>query len=105
MTGDNAYPVNNFHIFRVLPAARLDRLEDVLVLMSQQELTPKKNEAGGNALAAAAGNAASAPANAQKPITPPAKPAATHAPAPSQPAAPGAAKPDAAAKPEAPPQY
>ena len=29
---------------RLQPAARLDRLEEVLVLLSQQELTPKKTE-------------------------------------------------------------
>jgi hypothetical protein len=28
----------------VRPAARLDRLEDVIVLLSQQEFTPKKSE-------------------------------------------------------------
>jgi rod shape-determining protein MreC len=33
---------NPFKLIRVRPAARLDRLEEVLVLLSQKELTPKK---------------------------------------------------------------
>lgn len=37
-------PGNPFQIISVQPAARLDRLEDVIVLLSQQELTPKKTE-------------------------------------------------------------
>jgi rod shape-determining protein MreC len=35
-------PALPFQIIHVRPAARLDRLEDVLVLLSQQELEPKK---------------------------------------------------------------
>ncbi len=35
-------PGNPFKVIRVRPAARLDRLEEVLVLLSQQELEPKK---------------------------------------------------------------
>jgi rod shape-determining protein MreC len=35
---------NPFQIIRIEPAARLDRLEDVLVLLSQQDLSPKKAE-------------------------------------------------------------
>ena len=34
-------PAIPFQMIRVAPAARLDRLEDVLVLLSEQELTPK----------------------------------------------------------------
>ncbi len=33
-----------FQVISIDPAARLDRLEDVLVLMTQQELTPKKTD-------------------------------------------------------------
>lgn len=32
-----------FQIIRVRPAARLDRLEDVIILLTQQEFTPKSN--------------------------------------------------------------
>jgi rod shape-determining protein MreC len=37
-----AGPGNPFQIIRVQPAARLDRLEDVIVLLTQQQLTPLK---------------------------------------------------------------
>lgn len=40
-TVESANPGNPFQIIRVQPAARLDRLEDVLILMAQQELAPK----------------------------------------------------------------
>jgi rod shape-determining protein MreC len=43
-TVDATKPGNPFQIISVRPAARLDRLEDVLVLLSQQELLPKKTE-------------------------------------------------------------
>lgn len=33
-----------FQVISIAPAARLDRLEDVLILLTQQELTPKKTE-------------------------------------------------------------
>ncbi len=38
----SSQPGNPFKLIRVRPAARLDRLEEVLVLLSQKELTPKK---------------------------------------------------------------
>ena len=38
----SANPGNPFQAIRVRTAARLDRLEDVLILLSQQELIPKK---------------------------------------------------------------
>jgi rod shape-determining protein MreC len=46
-----------FQVISIDPAARLDRLEDVLVLLTQQELTPKKTDeppaaSGGNPAAA-----------------------------------------------------
>ncbi len=43
-TVDAAKPGNPFQVISVRPAARLDRLEDVIVLLSQQEFTPKKSE-------------------------------------------------------------
>jgi rod shape-determining protein MreC len=36
------HPGNPFQVIRVMTAARLDRLEDVLVLLTQQEIAPKK---------------------------------------------------------------
>jgi len=36
------HPGNPFQVIRVAPAVRLDRLEDVLVLLTQQEIAPKK---------------------------------------------------------------
>jgi rod shape-determining protein MreC len=41
---DATKPGNPFQVISVRPAARLDRLEDVIVLLSQQELLPKKTE-------------------------------------------------------------
>jgi rod shape-determining protein MreC len=41
-TVDAASPGNPFQIIRVQPAARLDRLEDVIVLLTQQQLAPLK---------------------------------------------------------------
>lgn len=43
-TVDDFKPGNPFQVIHVRTAARLDRLEDVLVLLTQQELTPKKAE-------------------------------------------------------------
>ena len=43
-TVESAKPGNPFQSISIDPAARLDRLEEVLILMSQQELTPKKIE-------------------------------------------------------------
>src|SRR6202044_3947299 len=40
-----ANPGNPFQIIRVQTAARLDRLEDVIVLLGQQQLTPLKSAA------------------------------------------------------------
>jgi len=47
-----------FQVISIDPAARLDRLEDVLVLLTQQELTPKKtDEPAPSAVNPAAANA------------------------------------------------
>src|SRR4029077_21021062 len=43
-TVESAKPANPFQIISIEPAARLYRLEEVLVLLSPQELTPKKTE-------------------------------------------------------------
>lgn len=48
-TVESAAAGNPFQVIRVHPAARLDRLEEVLVLMSQQELAPKKSEESSSA--------------------------------------------------------
>jgi rod shape-determining protein MreC len=48
-----ANPGNPFQIIRVQPAARLDRLEDVIVLLTQQQLTPLKSAAAASAGAGA----------------------------------------------------
>jgi hypothetical protein len=48
-TVESAAAGNPFQLIRVQPAARLDRLEEVLVLMSQQELAPKKTEEAASA--------------------------------------------------------
>jgi rod shape-determining protein MreC len=48
----DASPGYPFQMIRVRPGARLDRLEDVLILLSQQELTPKKSEGSADASAA-----------------------------------------------------
>src|SRR5579863_4240982 len=64
-------PGNPFQVIRVRTAARLDRLEDVLILLSQQELVPKKTAVSGGA---------ESQANSQgvaHPVTPP-TPAASH---------------------------
>jgi rod shape-determining protein MreC len=44
-----ARPGSPFQMIRVQPAARLDRLEDVIVLLTQQQLTPLKTAAAVNA--------------------------------------------------------
>ena len=90
-TVESAAAGNPFQLIRVQPAARLDRLEEVLVLMSQQELAPKKSEESSEAAGAARDGAqppqSSAPApkadspwarkNRRSPITPRRPPART----------------------------
>jgi rod shape-determining protein MreC len=43
-TVSDAAPGNPFQVIHLKPATRLDRLEDVIVLLSQQELSPKKTD-------------------------------------------------------------
>jgi len=45
-TVESAAPGNPFQVIHIQSAARLDRLEEVLVLLTQQELSPKKSEEG-----------------------------------------------------------
>ena len=78
----DASPATPFQTIRVKTAARLDRLEDVLVLLSQQELAPKQTDgitappaipAPASTAAASAGTMTS-PANATSPAAAPAAP-------------------------------
>jgi rod shape-determining protein MreC len=107
-TVTDSKPAMPFQLIHVQPAARLDRLEDVLVLLSQQELEPKKTadapfplipeppQQASAALAdpAAAGTAAVAPGS-----SPPANTNSASASAPGLAAgsAPASAKPGAGA--------
>ena len=59
-TVKSAAPGNPFQMIRVQTAARLDRLEDVIVLLTQQPLTPLK-PASGAASAQAQSSASGAP--------------------------------------------
>lgn len=47
-TVSSANPGNPFQVIRVRTAARLDRLEEVLILLSQQELMPKRTAESGS---------------------------------------------------------
>jgi rod shape-determining protein MreC len=65
---------NPFQVIRVQPAAHLDRLEEVMILLTQQELTPKKSEELANSGASSSGpsgivqtGALSAPPSSQAP--------------------------------------
>jgi rod shape-determining protein MreC len=72
-------PASPFQMIHVQPAARLDRLEDVLVLLSQQELTPKGSGESSSVVPASAppaapGDAAAtaaSKASASAPVGPP----------------------------------
>ncbi len=56
------HPGNPFQIIPIETAARLDRLEDVLVLLTQQELAPKKSDDGSAAQASPDGIVQTLPA-------------------------------------------
>ena len=60
-TVESAKPANPFQVIRVQPSARLDRLEEVLVLLTQQEIVIKKPEPAASA-PASDGTAAATPA-------------------------------------------
>jgi rod shape-determining protein MreC len=91
----SAIPGNPFQAIRVRTAARLDRLEDVLVLLSQEELVPKKADESVNS--------ETSRSNSQSvvhPVIPPAPARALANPAASkaaQPAAPSGDHPASAA--------
>jgi rod shape-determining protein MreC len=68
-TVDVAKPGNPFQIIAVQPAARLDRLEDVIVLLSQQELLSKKSEEASDASDVAPAQSAAQPATPPPPKT------------------------------------
>ena len=51
----SASPANPFQMIHVQTAARLDRLEDVLILLSQQDLAPKKTDESSDAAGAQSG--------------------------------------------------
>lgn len=76
-TVESCKPSNPFQIIRVQPSARLDRLEEVLVLLSQQEVVFKKPEAPATAAAASAAPAAEATHGATPAKTARANPPAT----------------------------
>jgi rod shape-determining protein MreC len=71
---ESVKPGSPFQTIRVQPAARLDRLEDVIVLLSQQQVVFKKPEASVPAGAAPAASpakaAGSTPASPQKSAAP-----------------------------------
>lgn len=86
-------PGNPFKVITVRPTARLDRLEEVIVLLSEQELNLKKE--------AEAAPPATAPASASKPAAgEPKPPAASPSPAKKNPSA---AKPPTEPAPQKPP--
>src|SRR3984885_3623772 len=58
-----ANPGNPFQIIRVQTAARRDRLEDVIVLLGQQQLTPLKSAAAADANPSAPEKSTAAPQN------------------------------------------
>jgi len=58
----SADPGNPFQVIRVKSAARLDRLEDVLVLMTKHEVNLNRAEAGAETTASGAGKTAAAQA-------------------------------------------
>ncbi|MGB0035308.1 MAG: rod shape-determining protein MreC [Candidatus Acidiferrales bacterium] len=96
---------NPFQVIVVHPAARLDRLEEVLVLLSTAELSPKKTEEASGATRSAPSAASAktpAPSQGRTATTNPPKPAAPK----TKPAVPATTKPvDPVVKPpaEAPP--
>jgi rod shape-determining protein MreC len=80
-TVESAAAGNPFQVIRVLPAARLDRLEEVLVLMSQQQLAPNKTEEASSALSSSQNRQMGASQTAQTSVagqkTPSRKPSST----------------------------
>jgi rod shape-determining protein MreC len=104
-------PALPFQLIHVQPAARLDRLEDVLVLLSQQEFEPKKTGEASVPLipdappeptaSATDPSAASSAAVGAKPVAVPAEAHANVAPTAAPPPASSTKPNDGAAKPHA----
>jgi len=89
-TVESASQGNPFQVIHVRPAARLDRLEEVLVLMSQQDLSLKRNAEQASTAAPASQGAMKQSAQAAPAATPktiPSKPVAAAAPSKPKPAA------------------
>ena len=105
----SADPGNPFQLIRIQPAARLDRLEEVLVLLTQQELAPAKaREAAATQSGSVPAKApAQSPANVAHPKA--SKPSAAASPRPTsddkpEPAKPAEPAPSSPAPAAAPPQ-
>jgi rod shape-determining protein MreC len=88
-----AVPGNPFQAIHVQTAARLDRLEDVLILLSQQDLVPRKTaeSTGVNSGSSASGVVPQAPTNrapsgSARPTVPSGTPPSSQAPPQSSPA-------------------
>ena len=83
-TVSSANPGNPFQAIRVRTAARLDRLEEVLILLTQEELVPKKTAESGSSQANSSNSQ-----GVVHPVAPPTTPArALTNPSPSNPAQP-----------------
>jgi len=95
---------NPFQIIHIEPAARLDRLEDVLVLLSLQELAPQKAEAVPTDAERTAPTSAPAPPAANPPKNPAAAPPKPANEKPQADKSPSAPTPAPAASPAAPQQ-
>ena len=68
---------NPFQTIYIQPAAHLDRIEEVLILLTQQEFSPKKSEdAASSSSKSAASSSPKPPANAAPASRPPVKPPA-----------------------------
>jgi rod shape-determining protein MreC len=68
-------PATPFQLIHVKTAARLDRLEDVIVLLSQQELTPRQTDQVSAHINSVSGDAPAAPVNSSAAIAAPSSPA------------------------------
>jgi rod shape-determining protein MreC len=84
-------PGVNFQTIHVQPAVRLDRVEDVLILLTRQDIAVKPVADAGDATAAPA--AAGAQPNAQPSAAPPQSPGASAPTAQPKPSAPSAPEP------------
>jgi rod shape-determining protein MreC len=92
-TVESSTPGDPFLVIRVKVAARLDRLEEVIILLTQQELAPKKTEEASTASAAQQAVARPSSVTAKNPAVTSSKAVAHKPPAPKP--APGAAQPQA----------